>query len=280
MRSRGKTSPTPVKQAALDAGLAVISPESVNKPEVWAQLEEAAPDVLVVIAFGQMIGKHLRETWPGKILNIHGSLLPRYRGAAPIQRALMNGDAKTGLSAMLIEKELDAGDVLATSETPILPEDDLETLYDRLSDMAALLLLETLRSYDELYAKRIPQDPALVTYAEKLTREDALLDFSRSTEELLNQTRTVKFWPGAKFHLEGDWYRVHAAHAEEGTGRALGSIVRADRSGLAIQAKDGLFVVDRIQAPNRKAMPVGDFLNGHPLSTTAQVTPLSELSDE
>lgn len=262
-RSRGKMSPTPVKAYALEAGIPVLSPQSVNTDEMLDRLEAEAVDYLVVIAFGQMIGDGLLSRYQDRILNIHGSLLPAYRGAAPIQRALFDGKKETGLSAMLVEKKMDAGDVLQMVKTPISEEDDLASLAGRLSEMAVDLLLSTLRNYQELFDQRMVQDPDQVTIAKKIRKKDGILDFTKPLFLLHRQLATVKDWPGARIKMDGLEYKVYAADCVEGPKQGeIGQILFFEKEGLAIQAADGLFVIKKIQAPGKKPLAIQDFYNG------------------
>lgn len=272
-RSRGKCTPTPVKAAALQWELPVLTPESVNSPSVREELEKADPAFLVVIAYGQKIGSALLDAYAGRIVNIHGSLLPHYRGAAPIQRALLNGEETMGVSAMLINETMDGGDVLATASLTT-GDSDLTEITERLSRLGATLLLDTLRHYKERFDARIPQDDSHATYAEKIKKTDGQLDFSQSAKALLRRIRTVKDWPGAKLLLDGETYKIHKAHAAQADKKGrIGEIMQADKNGIAIQTGDGLLVVDEIQAPNKKAMATEAFLNGHTIPVGTCITP-------
>lgn len=272
-RSRGKWSPTPVKEAALSLSLPVETPDSVNDAAFLSRLEETQPDVLVVIAFGQLLGDALLSRYAGKILNIHASLLPHYRGAAPIQRAMLAGESEVGVTAMLVEKELDAGDMLKQASFALKAE-DLNIVSKKLSVLGAEVLLDTLRHYEAYYAARVPQDEEKATYAAKIQREDGLLDMHQSAEMLVRRVLTLKDWPGAKICWMGEEYKVHDAHAEKDAGEGeVGEILRADRNGIAIRAGEDVFVVDVLQPANKKSMPVGAFLNGHPVTPGTKITP-------
>ncbi|MDD7733165.1 MAG: methionyl-tRNA formyltransferase [Firmicutes bacterium] len=264
-RKKEKT-PTPVKAYALDQGLEVIAPEDVNSPESIRIIKEADPTVLVVIAYGQMIGKELRQTYGEDILNLHGSLLPKYRGASPIQAALLNGEEETGVSAMIVRKGLDAGEVLARARIKIHEEDDLESLEDRLSLLSADLMVEVLRDYEGYLEVKEDQDESLVTKTRKVTKEDAYLDFTKPAKDLVNHVRALKNWPGAKFDYLGKTYKVHGASALEGAGpEEPGTLISVEKNGLGVRTGEGIFLITSLQAPGKKAMAVGDFLNGNPL---------------
>nr|WP_072514201.1 methionyl-tRNA formyltransferase [Ndongobacter massiliensis] len=267
-RTRRKTTPTPVKACAESLGIPVITPEKINRKEVFAQLEAVGADALVVIAYGQIIGKTLLSLFPNRILNIHGSILPAYRGAAPIQWALLDGRKETGLTSMLINSEMDAGDILDTRTLAIKPEEEVQSLTERLSHLAAELVLDTLRNFEQRVAHRRKQPTEGVTYAPKIDKKDSLLDFHKKGEELVNQVRALAPAPGVRFFVRSKYsnadYRVHRARSVvTQLDREPGTVLFAEPSGIAIVCGDGTFVVEVIQATNRRAMPVADFLRGH-----------------
>lgn len=264
-RSRNKWSATPVKELALKHDIPVITPEKINRQATIDQLVEINPDFLVVIAYGQIIGKRILDAFPDRIINIHGSLLPEYRGAAPMQRALLDGKDETGVTSMLIRQEMDAGPMLATAKVKIQDDDDMDSLSNKLAYLGADLLLETLRNFDDLNANRKEQDPELVTYAAKISKEDGYLDFNNEGRVLIDQVRTLKDSPGVKFRLNGVDYKVHAAHLEKRKDGFPNGTLWKSEGGLAINAKDSSFVIDSIQAPNKKAMATQDFLRGNSL---------------
>lgn len=264
-RSRNKWSATPVKELALKHDIPVITPEKINRQATIDQLVEINPDFLVVIAYGQIIGKRILDAFPDRIINIHGSLLPEYRGAAPMQRALLDGKDETGVTSMLIRQEMDAGPMLATAKVKIQDDDDMDSLSNKLAYLGADLLLETLRNFDDLNANRKEQDPELVTYAAKISKEDGYLDFNNEGRVLIDQVRTLKDSPGVKFRLNGVDYKVHAAHLEKRKDGFPNGTLWKSEGGIAINAKDSSFVIDSIQAPNKKAMATQDFLRGNSL---------------
>lgn len=268
-RKREET-PTPVKAYALDHGLDVIAPENVNSPDAIRKIKEAKPTVLVVIAYGQMIGKDLRQTYGADILNLHGSLLPKYRGASPIQAALLNGEEETGVSAMIVRQGLDAGEVLAQASLKIHEDDDLDSLKDRLSLLSADLMLEVLRDYEGYLELKKDQDERRVTKTRKVSKNDAYLDFTKSARDLVNHVRALKDWPGAKFDYQGKTYKVHGASALKGAGpEKPGSLVTVGKEGLGVRTGEGIFLITSLQAPGKKVMAVSDFLNGNPLDPGA-----------
>lgn len=192
-----KPQPTPVAQWAASHGVPVVETENVNTPEMVARLAERRPEVLVVIAFGQKIGPGVVALAPRGAINVHASLLPRYRGAAPINWAILRGETVTGNSIITLAEKIDAGDVLAQSATPIDPQETAGELHDRLAQLASPLLLDTLNRIESGTATYTPQDPALVTFAPKLHKADGFLDFAEPAAALSLKIRGLSPWPGA-----------------------------------------------------------------------------------
>lgn len=266
---RGKRTPSPVKELALEAGIPVITPEKVNNSEVVDEISSYKPDILVVIAYGQLIGKRLRDQYGEYIINLHGSLLPKYRGAAPIQRALLNGDKITGVTSMLIKKELDAGEMLAKREVKIKDDDDLNSLMEKLSRISSELMIYTLNNYETLLENKEIQDSDLATYAPKVEKSEAWLDFNSSAELLVRKVKTFSEWPGAKFKYDNKIFKIKEAYAERigdidsNRSDKIGQIISASDDGIKIATGDGIIVITQIQAEGKKSMPVKDFLNGN-----------------
>ncbi len=192
-----KPQPTAVAQWAVAHDVPVAETDNVNSPEMLARIAESRPDILVVIAFGQKIGQELVALAPKRAINVHASLLPRYRGAAPINWAILRGEAHTGNSIITLAEKIDAGDILAQSRTAIGPLETAGELHDRLARLAAPLLLETLDKIEAGTAAYIKQDPAQVTFAPKLRKSDGLLDFAEPAESLARKIRGFWPWPGA-----------------------------------------------------------------------------------
>lgn len=261
-RGRNKLLPTPVKACALEAGIPVETPKSINSQEMFDRLDEINPDFLVVIAYGQFIGKRLLERFPNRFINMHASLLPAYRGAAPIQFALLNGEKKTGVSAMLMERGMDTGDVLATEETEIGENEQVDTVHDRLADLAAKLTLRTLKNYDALMEERTEQDDEKATYASKLTSDMGHLNFQDSVQKNLNKINALLGWPSAYFYYNDQKVKVHLAHEGEKRPGEAGQVLKED-GGISILCADGTLVLDEIQFPNKRRMRVEDYLRGN-----------------
>lgn len=265
-RHRNKYSATPVKLCAIEEQCNILTAQSINEADVFNRIYAKNPDFLVVIAFGQLIGKRYLEAFKDRIINIHGSLLPAYRGAAPMQRAMLDGLSVSGLTSMLIVKEMDAGDMLKKVEVEIRPEDTFRDFHDRMAQASPSLLLDTLRNFDTLYEHRQAQNPEEVTFASKISKEDGWLDFSLSAAELWRKVKVLKENPGTRFWLGESQYKVHEAHViEQGSfaQKETGQVLRADESGIYVQTKEDILVLEIVQAANRRALPVSDFLRGN-----------------
>ena len=223
-----KLTPSPVKARALGLGIPVHQPEKLRSEEAKQALRDAQPDVMVVVAYGLILPASVLAIPRYGCLNIHASLLPRWRGAAPIQRALLAGDAETGVGIMQMDKGLDTGDVLLEKRTPISDADTAQTLHDRLAQLGADALMQVLDALPETHPRR--QDASAVTYAEKLTKEEALLDWSRSAAELARAVRGYNPWPVAYTRYQGQPLRVWRAIPLDSPGKtAPGTVLAVGR---------------------------------------------------
>jgi len=259
---RGKNlAPPPVKVLAGELGLPTIQPERLKEPAAMQALQSWAPDLIVVAAFGQILRPAVLELPRYGCVNVHASLLPRWRGAAPIQAALLAGDDQTGVTIMRMDKGVDTGGILSQRLTPIQPDDTAGTLSARLAGLGAELLVETLPGYLDGNLSPQPQDESRATYAPMLKKEDGLLDFSRPAAELARRVGAFNPWPGAFFFLEGQLVKVHRAHA---TGQSQGDPgKRQVLEGLpAVGTPQGLLVLDQVQPAGKKPMSGADFLRG------------------
>ncbi|GAP14449.1 methionyl-tRNA formyltransferase [Longilinea arvoryzae] len=258
---RGRVlTPPPVKQLAMQLGIEVIQPLKLREPEAQQKLAAWAPDVIIVAAFGQILRKPVLELAPHGCVNVHASLLPRWRGAAPIQAAILAGDAETGVTIMRMDAGIDTGAILRQRATSILDQDTAGSLSDRLADDGAKLLIETLPDYLAGKITPQPQDETRSTYASMLAKEQGQLDFSRPAIELERQVRAFIPWPGAYTFFQGELLKVLRAHVDAGP-----SIPgqRAVRSQLpAIGAADGWLVLDEVQPAGKRPMPGSGFLHG------------------
>jgi len=252
---------------ALAADLPLLRPERVGEPEVAEQLQGHRVDLGVVVAFGQFLPRRIRELPAlGYLINGHASLLPRHRGAAPIQHAILAGDRKTGVSVMRVEREMDAGPVALTRELAIGPDEDAGALATRVAELTADALADAL---DQIAANRVrfsPQDDSLATYAPKIEREDAALDWSESAEMLARRVRAFAPAPGAFCSLEGEPLRILAARFEAGaTLPPPGSVVREDSLSLRIATGNGWLIPLRLQRAGGKPLDTAAFLRGRPI---------------
>ncbi len=256
---------SPVKQVALEHALRVLQPETLRDAGAQAQLAAFAPDLLIVVAYGLILPQAVLDIPRFGAWNVHASLLPRWRGAAPIQRAIEAGDAETGICLMQMEKGLDTGPVLLRAATPVSPDDTGGSLHDRLATLGARTLAEGLahlRSHGAPPPAE-PQDHALATYAHKLDKTQARLDWRRPAAELARKVRAFSPWPVAEATLDGERLRIHTAVAIEGRGDP-GSVIAAGREGIDVACGEGALRLLTVQRDGGKALAAADFLNARP----------------
>ncbi|WP_329743576.1 methionyl-tRNA formyltransferase [Dyella sp. A6] len=261
-----KLAPSPVKQAAMDAGLAVEQPDTLKSDEARARLVAYAPDLMVVVAYGLILPRKVLALPRLGCWNVHASLLPRWRGAAPIQRAILAGDAETGVDLMRMEAGLDTGPVLLEKRTPITREDTGGSLHDRLAALGAGALAEGLaRTLAGETLVSMPQSDDGVLYAHKLDKAEARLDFARPAIELERQVRAFDPWPGSDAGIAGETVRVWAARALELAHTAPpGSVLAATREGIDIACSGGALRVTALQRPGGRRINAADYLNARP----------------
>lgn len=260
--NRKKLTPPPVKEYALSAGLPVYQPESMRDEEPLALLRSLAPELTVVAAYGQILPEAVLNVPKYGSVNVHASILPKYRGAAPINRAILDGEKETGVTIMRMAKKLDAGDIISVRKTPITPEDDAETLFARLAELGAELLSETIPAIADGTATRTKQNDAESTYAAMLSREMSPIDWNMGAEHVFNQIRALVPWPCATMALDGKTAKVW--HAEMGgrTADAPGTL-RAAKRGVEAACGDGnTVVITELQCEGGKRMAAGAWLNG------------------
>lgn len=267
-KNRGmKLTPSPVKEVALAHQIPVVQPQKLREEGVLETLAAYQPELIVVVAYGKLLPKALIDLPPKSCINVHSSLLPKYRGAAPINWAVINGEAETGVTIMDIAEALDAGDIISQAATPIDPNESVETLHDRLAVMGAELLSRTVVSIADGTARRIPQEDSQSTYAPMLSRELSPIDWSRSAREIHNQIRGLTPWPATTMELSGSTFKVYAAEETgETTGKPAGTLVGTDKRGICMACGDGKVLrVLELQAPGKKRMKAPDYLRGHPI---------------
>jgi methionyl-tRNA formyltransferase len=261
-----KLTPSPVKQAALAAGIPVEQPPTLKTVEARATLEAYRPDLLVVVAYGLILSRKVLAIPRLGCWNVHASLLPRWRGAAPIQRAILAGDAESGVDLMQMEAGLDTGPILLERRTPIAREDTGGSLHDRLSLLGAEVLAEGLRralAGEALVAR--PQAEAGVMYAHKLEKAEARLDFSRPALALERQVRAFDPWPVAEAEVAGEHVRIWSAQAiDQAQHLPPGSLVAAQREGIDIACGEGVLRVQSLQRAGGKRISAADYLNARP----------------
>ena len=264
----GKTTPPPVKELAEQLRLPVLQPESARDAAFLPVLREFAPELIVVAAYGQFLPDAILALPRCGAVNLHGSLLPRLRGAAPIQRAIMHGDAVSGVCLMWMVRQMDAGDVIDCRDTAIRAEDTTGTLTARLADIAAALLLEWLPALDAGTAPHVPQDPARVTFAPMLRKEEREIDWTRPAAELWRQVRALAPAPGAVTQVHGQPLKVLAARpVPAGAAHPVGTVVSANpKTGLLVATGEGGLELLTVQPAGKRAMPAADFLRGTPLT--------------
>jgi methionyl-tRNA formyltransferase len=265
-KGRGqKLMPPPVKELALKHGIPILQPLKVRNPEVIEQLRDLRPDVIVVVAFGQILPKSLLEIPPRGCINVHASLLPRYRGAAPLNWCIVNGEQETGVTTMLMDVGLDTGPMLLKRSTPIDENEDIIALHGRMSAMGAQLLSETL---DGVVAGSIvpqEQDSALSCYAPLLKKEDGLIDWNRDARSIHNQVRGLVVWPGAFTWLDGQVLKIYRSRVGSGDGLP-GQVLRSDKLGLEVACQGGSLIIDEVQLAGKKRLDAGSFLAGYAVS--------------
>lgn len=253
--------PPPIKELALRLGIPLIQPRRLKETSAIAQLRAWAPDLIVVAAFGQILKPAVLELPRHGCVNVHASLLPRWRGAAPIQAAILKGDEETGITIMRMDPGLDTGPILSQRAIPIEPNDTAGALSEKLAVLGADLLIETLPGYLSGEIQPQPQDGSASTYAPMLDKEQGRLDLSQPAEQLARQVRAFYPWPGAYLELDAERLKVHRAHALEGRVLPLARrFVHKDLPALA--AAQGLLILDEVQPPGKKPMSGADFLRG------------------
>ena len=256
---------SPVKELALKHNLPVYQPEKMRDGTALRIIRDLKPDILVVVAYGRILPDDILAVPKFGAVNVHGSLLPKYRGAAPIQWAVLNGDKTTGVSTMYLAHDMDAGDVIYREETEIGEFETAGELFDRLMLMGAGLLDKTLRDIEAGTAPRTPQDHSQATYVKMLDKSICPIDWNKTPREIVKHIYGLQPWPVATMELEGKCLRVFgAAYTELKTAKMPGSIVRADADGIVIACAEGqCLTVTELQAPGKKRMQAADFLRGH-----------------
>lgn len=260
---------SPVKEYALTENIPVYQPLKARDGEAMALVESLAPELIVVAAYGKILPEELLDYPKYGSINVHSSLLPKYRGAAPINWAILNGETETGVSIMYMAKDLDAGDVIRQAVTPIGENEDAQALTARLADLGAETLSQVIRDLEAGMVSRMPQDHSAQTYAPMLSKELSAVDWSRSAHQIHCQIRGLIPWPCASTDLiSGEPMKLFGARETgEETSAAPGRVVRADKRGICVACGDGkVLCLTELQAPGGKRMSAASYLAGHPIS--------------
>ena len=263
---RGRTLlPSPVKKAAQEANVAVVQPRNFRTEEAVTELAALKADVVLVAAYGQILPQSVLDIPRRGCLNVHPSLLPRFRGVSPVAAAILAGDEFTGVSVMLLDAGTDTGPILAQAQAPVAPEDTADTLSDKLARMGAQLVLDVLPSWLNGDLEARPQNPATATYCNKLSKADGEIDWTLSASEIWRRVRAFNSWPGAFTTWQGKQLKILASRPlPSAAGVAPGRVIDLhDRTvGFGIGTGDGVLGVVTVQMEGKKAMPAGDFLRG------------------
>ena len=258
-----KLKPGPVKRLALEHQLPVLQPASLRAAETIEELRAFDADVMVVAAYGLLLPPDVLQIPRYGCLNIHASLLPRWRGAAPIQRAILAGDTQSGITVMQMDAGLDTGAMLLKKSCPITQEDTSASLHDRLAALGAQAIVEALNQLSDL--KALPQDESQATYASKLSKTEALIDWHSSAEDLARRVRAFNSWPVAQTNVNGQTLRIWAAHPlAEQIEDAAGTVIRSEKQGIDVACGSGVLRITRLQPAGSKPMDAAAFLNGRP----------------
>lgn len=267
-KNRGmKLMPSPVKVVAMEHQIEVYQPATLKSGEALERLSALKPELIVVAAYGKILPKEILDLPRLGCINVHSSLLPRYRGAAPINWAILNGETETGVTIMYMAEGLDTGDIISQRATAIDPDETVESLHDRLALLGAELLGETVAAIGAGTAQRVPQNDAESCYAPMLSRQLSPIDFSRSAHEIHNQVRGLIPWPATTMEIKGQTFKIFAV---EETGmdstQGAGTLLGADKQGINVVCGDGKVLrILELQAPGKKRMRAVDYLRGHPL---------------
>lgn len=253
---RGKVEPSAVKKRALSAGLPVLQPIKIR--DDVQSLKSFGADIAVTAAYGQILTQAVLDAFPCGVINVHASLLPKYRGASPIQSAIAAGEKETGVTIMRTELGLDCGDILAVAKTAIGPDETAGELSARLAEIGAKLLVEALDKYESI--KPLKQDDSRATHCKTIKKHEEFIDFSADAQSVVNRVRALAPAPCAKTVIRGDTYKIGGAAVCDGNGRA-GEIIRCDKS-LVIACGTGAVAVMRIQAPSKRMLAIDEFLRG------------------
>ncbi len=266
-KGRGmKLMPLPAKEVALEHAIPVFQPENFRQEETVQQLAQLRPDVVAVVAYGQILPQKVLDIVPNGFINIHASVLPQYRGSAPYQWAVLDGLEETGVSAQFMVHKMDAGAVVGVSKTPIGPDETAGELLDRLAVLGADLLSETLSKFEKKELVPAAQDESKVTFAPMLDKTMCAIDFTCPAHQVHNKVRGLNPWPVATMELQGKRFKVYTtAVVENPTGAPAGTVLGLTKTGLQIACGEGAVEIRVLQAEGGKRMATPDYFRGHPL---------------
>nr|WP_276938915.1 methionyl-tRNA formyltransferase [Helcococcus sueciensis] len=263
-RSRNKILPTPVKSKAIELGIKTYEPSNVNSEESINLINDINPDFIVVIAYGQLIKDELLSKYKDRIINIHSSILPKYRGAAPMQWTILNKDKQAGVCSMLIEKTMDTGDILDIAKIEIDEDTDIESLHDKLSEISGPLIVNTILDYDNLYKNRTKQDEAKATYSKKIDKSMGHIDFNEKASDIKAKIMAFSNWPGTFSYYKNNKIKIHKITIiEKYTDNKIGQIIDANKDGIFVNCSDACIRIEEIQFEGKKRMDVKSFLLGN-----------------
>ncbi|HHY13166.1 MAG TPA: methionyl-tRNA formyltransferase [Thermoanaerobacterales bacterium] len=269
MRGRGrKTTPTPVKKVAIDAGIKTIQPEKVNDGKVMKVIKSMSPDIIVVAAYGQILSEELLGIPNIGCINVHASLLPKYRGAAPIHWAIINGEKETGITTMLMDKGMDTGDILLQEKLEITDNDTAGSLHDKLSEMGARVLRKTIDEIKQGKFAPIKQDDTKATYAPMLKKEDGLIKWTKDVEDIYNLVRGTNPWPGTFAFLGNNRLIIHKAeiYNKNKQNTKPGTITGLEKDeGIIVSCKNGEILLKSVQPSGKRVMSGWDYVLGYPI---------------
>ncbi|MBY8275977.1 methionyl-tRNA formyltransferase [Vibrio fluvialis] len=257
-----KLTASPVKNLALEHNIPVYQPENFKSDEAKQELVALNADIMVVVAYGLLLPKAVLDTPKLGCINVHGSILPRWRGAAPIQRSIWAGDSETGVTIMQMDVGLDTGDMLKIATLPIEASDTSGSMYDKLAELGPQALVECLSDIAQGTAVVVKQDDALANYAQKLSKEEAKIDWTLSAQAIERCVRAFNPWPMSHFAVADNQIKVWQARVEAGSSnQAAGTILKADKTGIYVATGAEILVLESLQIPGKKALPVQDILN-------------------
>jgi methionyl-tRNA formyltransferase len=275
-KGRGqKMQPPPVKELALAHNIPVFQPNRVRSPEVIEQIRQLKPDLIVVVAFGQILPKDLLEIPPAGCVNVHASLLPKYRGAAPLNWCIVNGEQETGVTTMLMDVGLDTGPMLLKASLTIGPDEGIQSLHDRMSVVGAELLARTIDGLKQGSITPQEQDNSQSSYAPLLKKEHGIVDWQRTATEIHNQVRGLSIWPGVVTQLDGVQIKLHRTTVADGNGQP-GTVISSGKGGIEVACGQGSLIIKELQSAGSKRMDAASFMAGRPIAVGTGFNQVSE----